>query len=44
MTIPLLGSDLDCDGIIAEQKIANTIMEGVGIFCKEIELLEAALR
>ena len=43
VNIPLLGSELDHNGIIAEQKIATTLVEGVGIFCKEIELLEAAL-
>ena len=43
VTIPLLGSELDSDGIIAEQEIATILMEGVGIFCKEIALLEAGL-
>jgi NAD(P)H-dependent FMN reductase len=40
VTIPLLGSELDRNGILAEKKIATTLVDGLGIFCKEIDLLE----
>jgi len=39
VSIPLLGSHLDADGILADLNIANALRDGLSKFCQEIELM-----
>ena len=43
VTIPMLGSELNCDGIVANQEISTALIAATDIFCNEIARLEAAL-
>lgn len=41
LSLPLLGSELDVEGILQNTEISNALIQAVEVFCEEIELLRS---